>query len=137
VRQTWLQDLKNANGTARPMVEGLLHRAINTLNALPDPDVRYFQIGSAWPTYARRYLDAYDADDETEVRWRPTPHDVTVYLVVLRWTRGFTPAQWRICAYMAEGCSPEMVGDYMRLPTATVVENYDRALDLVVAAAMA
>ena len=133
----WIVEIRQANGSARQMVETALHRAVLTLHALPDPDLRYFQIGSTWPTYARRYLDAYNPDEEINMAWQPTPHDVTVYLDVLGWTRGLTPAQWRVCVHTAEGCSPQMVGDYMRMPTGAVVQLYDQALDVVAAAALA
>jgi hypothetical protein len=121
---------------AEPQCVLLLYRAINTLGAQPDPDARYFVVASTWPTYARRYLDAYNADDETEVNWQPTPQDVSSYLEVLRWAYGLNRRQRRIMWYRADGCSLPMIADYLRTPIAEIEQDHADAVCLVTQAAL-
>lgn len=108
---------------AEPPCVILLYRAILTLHAVPDPDLRYFvDAGSSWPEYPRRYLDAYNPDEETETTWRPTPHDVTVYLGVLAWARDLSRQQWNIMVLRARGYSLPLIADMLR-STIEAAEN--------------
>lgn len=109
----------------------LLFRAILTLKALPDPDLPYFQIGSAWPDYARRYLDAYNPDEEAEAPWRPTPHDVQEYLSVLGWARDLRPLQWDIMVLRARDYSLGLIADVLRHRIEHILRNHARAVRLV------
>jgi len=113
----------------------LLYRAILTLNALPDPDIRYFQIGSTWPLYARRYLDAYNPDDETETTWRPTPHDVSAYLDVLAWARDLSKRGWQIMVLRARDYSLPLIADMLGPTTDTIECEYADAVHIVATAA--
>lgn len=122
-------------GTPEPQCVQLLYRAILTLAALPDPDARYFAVTSAWPTYARRYLDAYNPDEETEVAWRPTPADVTAYLGVLAWARELTKRQWHIMRLRARGYSLPLVADMLRISLEHAADAHSEAVQTVSLAA--
>ena len=112
----------------------LLYRAINTLDVLPDPDLRYFAVGSTWPLYARRYLDAYNPDEETETTWRPTPHDVSAYLDVLVWARDLSKRGWQIMVMRARGYSLPLITDMLRSAIGTIECEYAEAIQIVTAA---
>jgi hypothetical protein len=113
----------------------LLYRAINTLNALPDPDLRYFAVGSTWPLYARRYLDAYNPDEETETTWRPTPHDVSAYLDVLVWARDLSKRGWQIMVLRARDYSLSLIADMLRAKIDHIERDHANAVQVVVTAA--
>lgn len=70
-------------------VRELLRRAILTLAAVPDPDLRY-RLGptSAWPDFVRQARDAYGSAPP-RVRFNPTPADHSRYLDVLAWLRWY------------------------------------------------
>jgi len=114
----------------------LLYRAILTLNAVPDPDLRYFvEAGSSWPEYPRRYLDAYNPDEETAIVWQPTPHDVTVYLDVLTWARDLTKRQWQIMVMCARDYSLSLIADMLRSRIDHIERDHANAVQVVVTAA--
>ena len=121
---------------AEPPCVILLYRAILTLCAVPDPDLRYFvEAGSSWPEYPRRYLDAYNPDEETEVNWRPTPADVTVYLDVLAWARGMSKRQRHIMLLRARDYSLSLIADMLRATIDQVEQDHAEAVQVVVTAA--
>ena len=121
---------------AEPPAVLLLYRAILTLHAVPDPDARYFAITSAWPTYARRYLDAYNPDEETEISWRPTPADVTAYLGVLSWARELSKRQWHIMQLRARSYSLPLIADMLRLSIDHIEQDHAEAICVVGQAAL-
>jgi len=122
-------------GMTEPPAVLLLFRAILTLNALPDPDIRYFQVGSTWPLYARRYLDAYNPDDETETTWRPTPHDVSAYLDVLPWARDLSKRGWQIMVLRARDYSLPLIADMLRSAITDIQHDHADAIHVITTAA--
>ena len=122
-------------GMTEPPAVLLLYRAILTLDVLPDPDLRYFAVGSTWPLYARRYLDAYNPDEETETTWRPTPHDVSAYLDVLVWARDLSKRGWQIMVLRARDYSLPLIADMLRSAIATIECEYADAIHVVASAA--
>lgn len=120
---------------AEPPCMRLLYGAIRTLEALPDPDLRWFQIGSTWPTYARRYLDAYDTHDDAKPRYAPTPHEVRVYLDVLVWARDLSRLQWKVMVLRADDYSLPLIADYLGMPLLAVQLEHQAAVALVAARA--
>ena len=123
-------------GMTEPPAVLLLYRAILTLDVLPDPDLRYFAVGSTWPLYARRYLDAYNPDEETETTWRPTPHDVSTYLDVLRWARDLSKRGWQIMVMRARGYSLPLITDMLHGSAIDTIEcEYADAIHVVASAA--
>jgi hypothetical protein len=122
-------------GMTEPPAVLLLYRAILTLNALPDPDTRYFAVGSTWPLYARRYLDAYNPDDETEAAWRPTPHDVSAYLDVLAWARDLSKRGWQIMVLRARDYSLPLIADMLRSAIADIRNDHADAIHVITTAA--
>jgi uncharacterized protein DUF6362 len=120
---------------AEPPSVLLLFRAILTLNALPDPDLRYFAVGSTWPLYARRYLDAYNPDDETETTWRPTPHDVSAYLDVLAWARDLSKRGWQIMVLRARDYSLPLIADMLGSAITDIQHDHADAIHVVTTAA--
>lgn len=62
----------------------LIARAILTLAAIPDPDLR-FRVGprSAWPDYVREARDAYASAPPRIRAFAPSPNDLGVFLDVL------------------------------------------------------
>lgn len=121
---------------AEPPPVLLLYRAILTLHALPDPDLRYFvDAGSSWPEYPRRYLDAYNPDEELDIGWQPTPHDVTTYLRVLAWARELSKRQWHIMVLRARDYSLPLIADMLRLSLEHVVDAHGEAVQTVSIAA--
>lgn len=77
-------------------VERRIRRACKTLHALPDPDSKFRWIGSAWPEVVQSSADAYGYTEETMPRFRPTPADVSDYLVALSWARGIPWSEFRL-----------------------------------------
>ena len=122
---------------AEPPCVILLYRAILTLSAVPDPDLRFFVVGSAWPAYARRYLDAYDSNDETELPWLPTPHDVTTYLAVLAWAHTLTRQQWCVMALRARSYSLPLIADMLCTTIEDVEQRHAEAVASILAASCA
>jgi len=121
------------------MVEELFLRACLTAESLEDHEARFFTVRSAWPKYARDFWDAYQAADvdEDEVRFVPTPADLSVMLDALALGRELDRRQWKIVADVAHGFSWEAIGDRRHMPVEAAQRHYGRALDAVVAAAMA
>lgn len=80
-------------------VRELLRRAILTLAALPDPDIR-FRLGPrcAWPSIVQAARDAYGAAPPKLRTFQPTPTDQSRCLDVLAWLRWYELA-----------CGPETV----------------------------
>jgi hypothetical protein len=68
-------------------IERRLLRACQTLRALPDPDKKFQWVGSAWPEMVRSTEEAYGYAEAIMPRFRPTPVDVSDYLVALSWAR--------------------------------------------------
>lgn len=68
------------------VVRELLRRAILTLGAIPDPDLR-FRTGprTAWPGYIQETRDAYASAPPKVHTFTPTERDLTVFLDVLGW----------------------------------------------------
>lgn len=123
-------------GIAEPPAVILLYRAILTLHAVPDPDLRYFvDAASSWPEYPRRYLDAYNPDEEIAIDWQPTPHDVTVYLGVLTWARELTKRQWNIMVLRARDYSLSLIADMLRSAIGDIVDDHADAMRIVASAA--
>lgn len=121
---------------AEPPCVILLYRAILTLHAVPDPDLRYFvDAGSSWPEYPRRYLDAYNPDEEIAVAWQPTPHDVTVYLGVLTWARELSKREWDIMVLRARDYSLSLIADMLRSRIDHMERDHANAVQVVVTAA--
>lgn len=67
-------------------VREVLRRAILTLGALPDPDLRY-RLGphSGWPAYVQETRDAYASAPPKLRTFQPTQQDVSRFLDVLGW----------------------------------------------------
>lgn len=62
----------------------LMRRSVLTLLALPDPDRRYLRLAGADWLLVRDAAEAYGWTPEI-IAFRPTPHDVQIYLDVLSW----------------------------------------------------
>jgi Domain of unknown function (DUF6362) len=132
--------IKAGNEASKPLTDlneppcvRLLYRAILTLRVLPDPDLRFFEFGSAWPTYARRYLDAYDPHDDSEPKYCPTPYEVRIYLDVLKWARELSQLQWKIMIYRAQEYSLALIADYLGLPIVIIQTQHRIAIASVAA----
>jgi len=133
----WLADLRRANGDARRLVEALFLRACLTLDTLDDPELRFFEVRTAWPKYAREFWDAYRVDtDEDEDRFVATPHDLSVMDGVLALGRSLDRLAWHIVRDHARGFSDLAIADRVHLPSAVVSRRYDAAISTVVAAAL-
>jgi hypothetical protein len=135
----WLAELRRLNGTARPALEALFLRACLTLDTLDDPELRFFEVRSTWPKYAREFWDAYRVDDvdDDEGRFIATPHDLSVMDDVLALGRSLDRLAWRIVRDRARGFSDRAIADRVHLLIAAVARRYDEAIDTVVAAALA
>ena len=72
-------------------VERRVLRACKTLRAMPDPDRKFQWVRAAWPEVIRSMEHAYGYTEALMPRFRPTPADVSDYLVALEWVR---PVEW-------------------------------------------
>lgn len=65
-------------------VKELLRRAVLTLAAVPDPDLRY-RLGAknGWPAYIRETRDAYGSAPPRYRAFHPTSRDLTMFLDML------------------------------------------------------
>ena len=102
----WLAEVRRLNGSARAEVEALFLRALATLAALPDREVRVFHVTTVWPLCPRDGWFGYSPepdDDEHEVRFVPTPADLDRVLDVLAWGAGLDCVQWAIARDRADG----------------------------------
>jgi hypothetical protein len=108
------------------------YRALLTLRALPDPDLKYFPINTAWPEFPRRAIDAYGysaADDlENISRFIPAPADIDKYLEILKWGQELNIPQWRIMEYRAQEYSLTIIADFLRWPINFVVMEFQLAV---------
>lgn len=68
------------------IVRELLRRAILTLAAIPDPDLRY-RTGprTAWPAYVQETRDAYASAPPRVRTFAPSQHDISIFIEVLNW----------------------------------------------------
>jgi hypothetical protein len=77
-------------------IERRLLRACMTLRALPDPERRFQAVRSAWPEMQKEPGEAYGYNDATIPRFRPSPADVSDFLVALSWVRGMNWNDFRL-----------------------------------------
>ena len=135
---TWLLDIRRLNGSSRLVIEQLFLRACLTLEALDDRSLRFFDVRTSWPKYAREYFDAYsvDPDDEREAVFVPSPADHDRMLEVLAWGAGLDNQQWRIVRDRAAGFSGSAIADRVHVPPAAVAVRYAEAITAVVRAAL-
>jgi hypothetical protein len=86
-------------------VERRMHRAICTINALPDPERRFQVMHNLWPQMVRSSEEAYGYEEERAPRFKPTPADVSDCLVALAWARAINRADFRVVRWRAHGFS--------------------------------
>lgn len=72
------------------LVRELLRRAILTLGAIPDPDLR-FRVGpkTAWPAFVQETRDAYGSSPPKIRAFTPSEYDLSVFLEILEWLRWY------------------------------------------------
>jgi hypothetical protein len=133
---SWLLEVRALNSDARPVIEALFHRAVLTLGAVEDPDLKFFRVRTAWPKFRHEYLDAYWAEEEPEDTFQPDRRDLDQYLTVLSWGRSLDHGAWQIVTSRAQGYSWTGIADRLRISPAQVEPRYHAALDMVCRAAL-
>lgn len=77
-------------------VEERILRGMKTLRALPDHERRFFMVKSGYPDFVQEHMDAYAAVEARAPRFRPTPKDVSGYLMALSWVRHLDRMKWQL-----------------------------------------
>lgn len=116
-------------------VEQRLMRAMQTLRALPDGDRRMLAMRSPWPPYVQEYIDAYGSVVAEEPRFRPTPFDVSDFLVALSWAQHLSKSDWRILWWRSFDLSFGLIAKYIGRSDETARRRYrDTVIDVWCAA---
>lgn len=116
-------------------VEARLLRAMQTLRALPDRELRFFVVKSGHPSHVQEYIDAYAAADIKPPRFQPTPADVSDYLRVLSWTRCLDKNAWKLIWWRSFDISFGRISRYIGRSDETARRRYKEAMVDVWAAA--
>lgn len=100
---------KRKDKTDQPLlvteVEQRLLRACKTLRAMPDKEARFQVIRTCWPATADDPDEAYGYTEETLPKFRPSPSDVSDYLVALHWIRGIPRREFKLVWWRSFGVS--------------------------------
>lgn len=132
---------KHLDGVAK--CAELLRRAILTLDALPDPDARFFAQSNGWPEIKREVKPSeghYEIDASptpVRVRFRPTTKDVSNCLPVLEWLSWFQRTQnmgkrdTKIIFAHVHGASWRKIGDIHGRDKNTVKRWYEGSITVI------
>jgi hypothetical protein len=93
-----------------PEMKARLLRACRTLRAMPDPTRKFQTLHNSWPDVVREVSESYGYTEERVPRFRPSPADVTDYLIALEWCRGLDKREFRLVWAMSYGISYHAIG---------------------------
>jgi len=113
-------------------VERRILRACKTLRALPDPTRKFQWVGSAWPEVKRSALEAYGYTEIAMPRFKPTPADVSDYLIALAWARPVNWADFRFVWWRSFDLSFRTIGDRIHQSDETARRRYRTVLRTIV-----
>lgn len=110
---------------SRTEVERRMLRAIRTIRVLPDKETSYFSLRNSMPPYVREAIDAYNSDPQvTELRFVPSPFDVSDCLLALSWARHLSLSDWRILTWRAFELSFGQIAHYIGRSDETARRRY-------------
>lgn len=85
-------------------------RACKTLRALPDKERQFQTLHNCWPDMVRDVADAYGYTEETIPKFRPTPADVSDFLIALSWVRAIPKRDFKLVWWRSFGVSFHQMG---------------------------
>lgn len=91
-------------------VERRLLRSCKTLRALPDREARFHVVRSHWPETKDDPDEAYGYTEETLPKFRPSPSDVSDFLIALSWIRGIPRREFNLVWWRSFGVSFKHIG---------------------------
>ncbi len=113
----------------RREVEHRLVRACMTLRALPDREASFQVVKSLWPVTADDPDVAYGYQEATMPRFKPSPRDVSDYLIALEWVRGIPRREFRFMWWRSLGFSFGRMGDMINRSREIARQRYTDVLD--------
>ena len=109
-------------------VEQRLLRAMKTLRSMPDDERRHFVLRSGSPPHVQEQIDAYASVEAFAPKFKPSPADVSGYLMALSWMRHQPKHMWSIVWWRSFELSFGIIGQYLGQSDETARRKYREAI---------
>ncbi|MCP5005526.1 MAG: hypothetical protein GY941_16545 [Planctomycetes bacterium] len=109
------------------IVQTRLMRALKTIRVLPDKESRFQSYRTAWPEFARQFMDAYGSEQSMK-RFRPTPFDVGDCLTALSWMNHIPQPDIKHIYWRSEGVSYRQVAEKIGRSHETARKRFEHVM---------